>query len=151
MKILNRKNAVLAGSKRYYTGKPCIQGHVAERFTTTGGCVECNSMRAKAFQSTARKVSNARLQGAFFYMLHLDDHAAALAYCQALDLQRGRIPWQAKIAGESARAATPEEIQAHRHTILGDAADGPANQERRELDPTMRAQLVAAGFLKNHA
>jgi hypothetical protein len=28
----------------------------------------------------------------FSYPLHPDDHAAALAFCQGLDLQRGRMP-----------------------------------------------------------
>ena len=30
-----------AGQKRYFTGKPCKQGHVAERTTVTGKCTEC--------------------------------------------------------------------------------------------------------------
>lgn len=26
---------------RYFTGKPCKRGHVAERYLSTRGCVEC--------------------------------------------------------------------------------------------------------------
>lgn len=39
--ILSRRDALLLGLKRYYTGKPCKYGHDAERFVANGGCVEC--------------------------------------------------------------------------------------------------------------
>jgi hypothetical protein len=34
------------GSLVYMTGEPCCHGHVAERFTKTGGCRECNRLRS---------------------------------------------------------------------------------------------------------
>jgi 5-methylcytosine-specific restriction endonuclease McrA len=34
--------------KRYFTGKPCSHGHVAERFVAHGQCLECNVQWAKA-------------------------------------------------------------------------------------------------------
>lgn len=37
-------NAAKAG--RYFTGKPCKHGHVAERFLSCGICVECNRLFA---------------------------------------------------------------------------------------------------------
>lgn len=37
----SRAEAKAAGSKRYFTGKPCKRGHVAPRYTTDGGCKEC--------------------------------------------------------------------------------------------------------------
>ena len=38
------------GELRYFTGKPCSNGHVAQRWTKTGQCVEC----AKSWYRTAR-------------------------------------------------------------------------------------------------
>jgi len=38
--IITRKEARAKGLKRYFTGKPCKHGHVAERFVS-GPCVEC--------------------------------------------------------------------------------------------------------------
>ena len=35
-----RKEAVLAGAKFYFTGEPCVRGHIALR-KTKGSCVEC--------------------------------------------------------------------------------------------------------------
>jgi len=42
-----RKSPVLAaakewGHKRYFTGKPCIRGHVADRLASTRKCMECS-------------------------------------------------------------------------------------------------------------
>lgn len=36
-------------SKRYFTGKPCPQGHIAERYISSGGCVVCAAERKKAW------------------------------------------------------------------------------------------------------
>jgi len=39
--ISARKAAQQAGLIRYTSGKPCVRGHVAERFTINGQCVSC--------------------------------------------------------------------------------------------------------------
>ncbi len=41
MKPISRLGARAAGSKRYFTGKPCKFGHVSERIVSTGNCLEC--------------------------------------------------------------------------------------------------------------
>lgn len=41
MEIVSRQEALEHRLKRYLTGKPCKNGHTAERFTSTRGCVEC--------------------------------------------------------------------------------------------------------------
>lgn len=42
MKAIPEKIAAKeAGLARYFTGKPCIHGHVAERYTATGACIVC--------------------------------------------------------------------------------------------------------------
>jgi 5-methylcytosine-specific restriction endonuclease McrA len=43
-----RATAIASGLKRYFTGKPCKHGHVSERFTSTGACIECDSQWQKA-------------------------------------------------------------------------------------------------------
>jgi len=40
---ITRKAAKAAGLTRYYTGKPCIHGHVCERMIA-GRCVECQRL-----------------------------------------------------------------------------------------------------------
>lgn len=39
--IISRRDAQVAGQKRFYTGEPCKRGHTAERFVANGNCVEC--------------------------------------------------------------------------------------------------------------
>lgn len=39
--IILRKEAKSLGIKRYFTGKPCLNGHTSERFTSNGLCYAC--------------------------------------------------------------------------------------------------------------
>lgn len=41
LQIIPRKIAKERGLKRYFTGKPCKHGHIAERSTANGVCIEC--------------------------------------------------------------------------------------------------------------
>jgi len=38
-----RKEAILLGSTRYFNGKPCKHGHISERRSPSGICVECSN------------------------------------------------------------------------------------------------------------
>lgn len=42
----SRKEAKELGLKRYFTGKPCKHGHVAERVSSNGKCVDCVKERS---------------------------------------------------------------------------------------------------------
>lgn len=44
--IIDRKMAIAMGLKRFFTGKPCKNGHVAERFVSGSHCIVCNSVLA---------------------------------------------------------------------------------------------------------
>lgn len=41
MKIITRMEAAKSGLNRYCTGKPCVNGHHAERYVLNGTCVQC--------------------------------------------------------------------------------------------------------------
>jgi hypothetical protein len=45
MKVISRKDAAAQGIKRYFTGKPCLRGHVAERRVVSRDCVLCRDQR----------------------------------------------------------------------------------------------------------
>lgn len=56
--ITTRADALATGRARYYTGEPCKHGHVAERNTMSGACVECakaNREREQDIYRTARQ------------------------------------------------------------------------------------------------
>jgi hypothetical protein len=42
--IITRREARDRGLAKYMTGKPCKHGHVGERRTDTGNCVECQRL-----------------------------------------------------------------------------------------------------------
>lgn len=41
METISRKDAHAKGLRKYFSGVPCKQGHIAERYVTTNGCVAC--------------------------------------------------------------------------------------------------------------
>jgi len=41
MDIITRKQAKVAGFRRYFTGLPCKRGHTAERYVSCKGCIDC--------------------------------------------------------------------------------------------------------------
>lgn len=45
MKIVTRKEAKEQALTRYFTGKPCMHGHIAERLIWNSGCAECDRLR----------------------------------------------------------------------------------------------------------
>jgi hypothetical protein len=58
--ILRREEALALGLKRYFTGKPCRNGHIAER-SVRGMCLECRSewsAKHRAVQQAARQAAN---------------------------------------------------------------------------------------------
>lgn len=59
-----RHAAWMAGKVRYSTGIPCKHGHIAERFVSNGGCVQCVSpfkQRRSAFDKNAAPFASQRL------------------------------------------------------------------------------------------
>lgn len=39
--IISRQQAADSGKLKFFTGKPCRHGHMAERYVTNGGCTAC--------------------------------------------------------------------------------------------------------------
>lgn len=48
------KEAIAAGHKTYFTGKPCKNGHNAIRYVANRHCSECNLVQFLAWRSTPR-------------------------------------------------------------------------------------------------
>lgn len=106
--VKTRKQAFIDGDARYFTGVPCSRGHDSARSVNSGVCCACNRENANAYRRGREKQSDGRLRGAFFYPLHPDDHAKAQAFCQALDLDRGRAPYIPPVK-QALEGMTPEE------------------------------------------
>lgn len=46
--IITRKTAKEIGITRYFTGRPCVRGHITFRHAANGGCLACNLIRKPA-------------------------------------------------------------------------------------------------------
>lgn len=49
--IIGRAEALAKGLTRYFTGKPCKHGHVAERLSSNGFCLDCSSVKNKRLRA----------------------------------------------------------------------------------------------------
>lgn len=49
--IVTRDEARAAGLKKFYTGRACAHGHLAQRFVSSKGCTVCVDTRKKAFRA----------------------------------------------------------------------------------------------------
>lgn len=55
----SRAAAKAAGSKRYFTGKPCKYGHIAPRLSSNGTCFSCASIAAAKWHKDNPEKANA--------------------------------------------------------------------------------------------
>jgi 5-methylcytosine-specific restriction endonuclease McrA len=65
--LLSRADALATGRTRYFTGLPCVRGHISERTTSSTQCVQCvrESKRAEAAaKKAARDPLPSELSGA---------------------------------------------------------------------------------------
>lgn len=96
--IMTRKAAAAAGLKHYFTGKPCVHGHLVARFVSTGGCIECARGYQRAFVQNMRQSAVARGDRSQFQLLppnirvHPEDHESVFALIDYLNQQRGGPP-----------------------------------------------------------
>ena len=69
MEIVKRADAAKNGLTKYFTGEPCVNGHVAVRYVRSGACYECiraNVDRERERFDAARKADgSAEARAAF--------------------------------------------------------------------------------------
>ena len=56
-RIITRDEAIAKGLTRYFTGKPCHKGHIAERGVAHYACVICHNENSKQYQKAKRVLS----------------------------------------------------------------------------------------------
>ena len=50
--VISRAEAAQRGLSRFFTGKPCRQGHYAPRYVSNRQCAACNALRAMQTEAT---------------------------------------------------------------------------------------------------
>lgn len=64
--IISREEAESNGLSRYFTGKPCKHGHVAERRIGDGHCVECKRLKQDLWRSENREKARSIVKASEF-------------------------------------------------------------------------------------
>jgi hypothetical protein len=58
--IITRGGAMAVGLSRYFTGKPCVRGHVAERLISTRKCIICTAAKNADYRAANAEMVRAR-------------------------------------------------------------------------------------------
>ena len=59
MRVLSKQQARAQGLTRYFTGKPCKRGHIAERMVSSRHCVVCLSLHNKKWSRENKHICTA--------------------------------------------------------------------------------------------
>lgn len=57
-KTISRRKAINLRLPKYYTGKPCINGHIAERYTEARSCVRCVIERVNRSREKMKRLAD---------------------------------------------------------------------------------------------
>lgn len=62
MELINRKEAIDRQLAHYYTGRPCIRGHITQRYTVSGACTQClKTASAAVYQGKLESTEDKRI------------------------------------------------------------------------------------------
>jgi 5-methylcytosine-specific restriction endonuclease McrA len=121
--IVTRAEAKAAEAKRYFTGKPCPKGHIAERYTTKGTCIACLRLEWEAlYESNHTGLRERRVVAAKAYREANLEVSREKARLHARRVYESKKPYM-----EAWRAANAEKLREWRR-----ARDATLSEELRE-------------------
>lgn len=99
-----RETAKSLGEKLYWTGSPCIHGHMSPRYTSSGQCYECTqkksytekpkSPRALAIESGAKTYFSGKpCKNGHIAERYVSSETCKTCAQEAKAKRRGHIPW----------------------------------------------------------
>lgn len=128
-----RDEARSAGLLRYSTGQPCRNGHLAERLTSTGKCVECHRLRRirkyranleserrkkRAYDEKNRGIINGRARAA--REKNPNPSRQSMRRWRLKNLEKARADWRDYYRKNAERERLRSQIKrAHRATAEG--------------------------------
>ena len=134
-----RSEAKAAGSKRYFTGKPCKHGHFEPRYTCDGACMECSRLKSLSRYYDNQEESNERAKE-----WHRQKYAADEAFrqrCKDYQKEYRSNPDNAeKIRRrdkEWREARTPEQVEADREYARQYQLERCRNSPKARVDRSM--------------
>lgn len=157
MQPVTRKEALQHGKTTYFTGKPCGRGHIAERYASTGQCVECVKEAARAYR---KELAPARVPFTVTATTRYEDEAARIERMAADDLEDklsaldrahvaavARLKADTQLAKDNARAASATAVrlalQRLSDAIAAEQARQAAQSERDAQASQVQAERTA--------
>jgi 5-methylcytosine-specific restriction endonuclease McrA len=120
---VTRAEAVAVGVKRYFTGKPCPKGHIAERWVASYSCAECQRLDLVAAYAANHRGRRDRQR-----------ESAKASYEADIELSREKMRLHSRLRYEDRKpymaawlAANAEKIREYRR-----ARDATLSEELRE-------------------
>lgn len=107
MKPISRKQAREVGRPRYFTARPCLRGHLAERLVSTATCVVCAKLLSSewaAASPTARR-EQGRVSTATWRAKNPEAARHKVRKWRAANLERERARVREFLARDSSRRA----------------------------------------------
>lgn len=147
MEKITRADAQAKGLKRFFTGEPCMRGHIAERQTTNGRCFECSKQTSRNYR--ARNPDKTRALTKNYKKSHpewVKERAKARYDRNPEHIQLLNKKWLDKNPDFRAaymrewRAENPELARASRHRRRARIADSLENYTASDVKNIKKAQ-----------
>lgn len=172
--LVTRAEALAQGLTRYYTGQPCLRGHVAERKTSNCCCLACKKERVASFSGlvrTSRSVpqkglpssyAEARTLGLPYYFTgrsckrgHIAPRAAATGNCNACGSE-ARVKSQMAnrevtyARGKAWRDANPDRVKATQQRSAAKLTSLQKAERRERRNESGASRRYYAGNKEKH-
>ena len=128
-----KQEAIKNEEKKYFTGKPCKHGHVAERYTKGGKCVECH---ADYFQKNSVEILKKQ-------NIHRSQPEIRLKN-RAQEKIRLAIPEKRKHRNKTARIWRHNNKEHHNNTYNSWSKEKYNNDPNYKLTKILRTRLTSA-------
>ena len=102
--VSSRREALSAGFGQYFTGEPCSNGHIANRFTVNHGCVECHKKWSEDHRTSSR---GKRALRASYERRRLESPETGMFYAARYRAKSANLPFN--ISKDDIKAAWPRD------------------------------------------
>lgn len=154
--VISRAEAKEQGLKRFFTGKQCQHGHVAERLICNGLCIECERIKSKAYyKKNSERIKASSKQWAAENADVKKAYHTAYYQANSDKLKQISRDWGAKnpklkqARNKVWNAANPKKARTHqREYEKRRLASDPMFALRSRMQCAIRGSLIKGGYTK---
>jgi ribosomal protein L37AE/L43A len=130
--IMTRSKAQQLGLKHYYTGEPCVRGHIDRRFTSIGKCMACARENAAANYTPLTDKKRAYNNQESFVVAATEQHKGKYSYDETVYVNaHNKVIITCPIHGQFSMSPT-NHIQGKGCAFCGNIRMGEAQRKQQE-------------------